>query len=185
MNDEALRALTERVLALERRVRNYRRAGALAVLATAVVLSIGAGRSREEVEARKFVLIGQDGTRRAWLGTEEKGSVGLVVMGKDGAQRATLGVDPLDAAGLELYGRNGEKRFGLAVEGDGAASLAYFEKGSRVRAALNMAGGQGGGIGLVLNDAEGKTRATIGVQRTGSAVIAALDESGRPLWKQP
>lgn len=105
-----LKTLQQRVDRLEREVRRWRLFGpaALALLGLIVLLGATGQKVEDEVRAKSFVLVDQQGR-----------------------QRAVLNVVPLpffDIAGLRLYDQKGRARAALAVAGDGSSALNLYDQ---------------------------------------------------------
>jgi ABC-type amino acid transport substrate-binding protein len=114
---ETLDALAGRVEGLERQNAVLRRAGGAALLALASTLFMApAPAPREEVRARRLMLVDASGKTRASLSTGADGAVTLVLAGADERPRATLGVSAAGAPALTLHDEGGRGRATLGID---------------------------------------------------------------------
>jgi hypothetical protein len=106
MDDQTVAALTQRLEALERRIRHWRRISGIAWIALAAALALNllvlapglfssgtptadpdmadTDTTEEEVRARAFVLVDDDGHPRALLGLRSDGTPALAFSDRDG-----------------------------------------------------------------------------------------------------
>ena len=175
----------------KRRVRRLLIAGAFALACFAVLLAVWAcmpeahaqarARVLQEVRARNFVLVDEKGKRRAGLGIDKDGVVGLGLYDENGELRVALclGEDP----GLTLSDENGQTRAGLGLSEDGPMLILLGRRG-KPRASLSVSKRGAARAGLCLTDANDKPRATLGLSEDGP-VLGLLDENGNAIWKAP
>lgn len=164
MSNIALTSLEQRVSQLEHSARLWRR-GALSLGLLLAFFLLGAIVHRDEQQvsneilARRFVLVDQDGRRRAGLGIA------------DGAAILSL----IDATGVP------RAAFGAAA--NGAPSLTLFDDRARAAVTLRLTADRASGI--LLDDEAGRTRAALGLLPDGSPILALADADGSPLFAQP
>jgi len=157
MDVSTLRALMDRVEALERRNRRLALAGGVVLLALAGLLATGQARpAARTVDAERFVV-------------------------KDarGRPRATLGVDG-DVAALSLYDRDGRARAALQVAGDGTSRLGFFDRDGKSRIVLDAASDGVSTVGFY--DRQGKAHAHLRVEADGTPALGLFDKEGQPIW---
>jgi hypothetical protein len=110
MTEPTLESLARRLERVERGIRRWRVIGSAALVTLAFLVLLGATGQKveDEVRAKSFVLVDQQGR-----------------------QRAVLNVVPLpffDIAGLKLYDQKGRARAALAVAGDGSSALNLYDQ---------------------------------------------------------
>lgn len=125
----------------------------------------------EEVKARRFTLVDENGKPRATLTMLTEGPC-LSLLDENGKKRAGLGVLK-DGPGFSFYDENGKQRARLGVEKDGAC-LSLFDANDKPRVALTMFHDH---PCLGLLDENGKPRASLTVLGDGP-MFALLDENG-------
>ena len=115
-----MRTVEDRLAALERSARRWRAAtfcvAALAGAATMLGAQEKDADVREEVRARKFVLVAPDGTDLgAWAGDKDGVALGM----QSGNQTALFGILPGDGPSLDLQGDKGKIGLLCAKTGPG------------------------------------------------------------------
>jgi len=119
------------------------------------------------LRAREFVLVDQNGKRRAWLGVDHFGP-NLSLYDTNGNTQAHLFAhdSPLRGAGLSLSSH---------TNGQGRAEFGASELGG---AMLDMYGGEYGGSILCLRGADGKLQGVLSASKNGAS-LDLIDENGK------
>jgi hypothetical protein len=165
--------IQERLTALERDVRRWRRSsavgllGALVVIAALVAVRMGAI-GRQVVEAQSFVLIDAQGRRRGELVMEEKGAPSLGLYDASGTRKLRLA---LDADGLPRLSMTGPQKthIWLAVNALGVPEMILHDRQGAQRVELTM--DHTGAPALVLLDAAETARAVFGVDHDAAPAL--------------
>jgi len=116
MTDPTLDVLTQRLDRLERELRRWKVLGGATVVVLGFVLGLGptSAKPPDEVRAKRFILVGQDGKDRAILGSSLDGWPFLSLFGEEGLAK-------LDLEGgwprLGMLGKKGES-IGLSAGPD-------------------------------------------------------------------
>ena len=195
-HEQQIQRLAQRIDHLERAQRWWRTLGLLA-LALGGLLGATARQTPvvlEEVQARAFVLVDQQGTVLARLAPLPQGGPGLGVFDQGRKSRLLLTAEPDGSSGLRLFGRDGKGSIMLAVGANGAPSLRLLDQNWRVRASLGT--WPDGSPYLELVDKDGQARAILGytelvVMPTGTiehrpaSSLVFLNGQGEVLWRMP
>jgi hypothetical protein len=139
---------------LARAKRRFRRLvipGMVIVVCVAVLLWAWARSS--EVQARRFVLVDQNGK-----------------------VRTELSIRPDGGPALRLFDQNGKARVGLRVMTDGTAGIMLCDQNEKIRGQLRILAD--GNLGLILADENGKNRAVLDVHKDGPW-LALADDNGK------
>jgi hypothetical protein len=155
----------ERVRRLEREVRWTRVVGALAVLALACGVLVGAGQDQgrvlDEVKTKRLLVVGDDGKARASLRVEKGGQV----------------------VGLDLIDNKGHPRTRLFL-GDGYGSeLKFHDEKGRVRVTAYAM--QTGAAGISVNDHEQQRAAVLCSSDTNGLLVLYDKGTGKPKFVAP
>jgi hypothetical protein len=194
-----MQLLTQRIVHLERAQRWWRLLGTLALLAVTGLGLLGAAERKEleaaeEIRARSFVLVNQQGEVLARLGSLPQGGPGLGIYDQGRKNRLLLAAEPDGSSGLRLFGRDGQGSIMLAVGANGAPSLRLLDHNWRVRASL--ATWPDGSPYLELADKDGQARAILGytelvampagtIERRPGSSLVFLNGQGEVLWRMP
>ena len=151
--------ITGRLARLERSNRRWKLLATSALALLGLVLFLGARGTTgqpaaEELRARAFVLVDEQGVTLARLGRLPHG-----------------------ALGLGFYDDGRRSRILLSVNEDGASSLSLFSENGRSGALLGAS--RTGGASLRLLDANWKNRATVATWPNGSPFLRFADHNGR------
>ena len=151
-------SICRRLTRLERSNRRWKllAASALALLGMALLLGAKGATTPvvDELRARAFLLVDEQG-----------------------APLARLGRLPHGALGLGFYDDGRRSRILLSVNEDGTSSLNLFSKGGRSGALLSAS--RTGGASLRLLDGNWKNRATVATWPNGSPFLRFADHNGR------
>ena len=109
----------------------------------------------DEIRAKKFVVVDNNGKPRAVLSDLNDGT-GLTLSDKSGKPRVVLSVFN-DGTGLTLFDKNGKGRAGLSIFNDEP--------------------------GLTMADKSGKGRARLGLHRDEPEIVF-FDNNGKTTWSQ-
>jgi hypothetical protein len=197
--EQQMQLLTQRLAHLERAQRWWRLLGALALLVLAGVGLLGAAERKaleaaEEVRARSFILVDQQGGVLARLGPLPQGGRGLGIYDQGRKNQLLLTAEPDGSSGLRLFGRDGQGSIMLAVGANGAPSLRLLDQNWRVRASL--ATWPDGSPYLELVDKDGQARAILGytelmampagtIEHRPTSSLVFLNGRGEVLWRMP
>ena len=151
--------ISRRLTRLERSNQRWKLLATAALALLGVLLFLGAKGSTQqpvadELRARAFVLVDEQGTLLARLGRLPHGVLGL-----------------------GFYDDGRRSRILLSVNEDGTSSLNLFSKGGRSGALLSAS--RTGGASLRLLDANWKSRATIATWPNGAPFLRFADRRGR------
>ena len=164
--------VTQRLDRLERENRWWRALGIVSVAVLGLVVMIGATWSKvpDEVKARKFVLIGEEGKRRGvWWGFD--GVSNLDLLNKDGTEVVLrLSVNPLYGAEVSLGRGVGERLALLAMGADGSPYLRLEDKN---------------GFMAVLGNTELKVTHTGEVRKRPASSLVFFNKDGKVIWSAP
>ncbi|MFQ5911803.1 MAG: hypothetical protein ACE5JS_01315 [Nitrospinota bacterium] len=122
MDGSQMDAVTQRLDRLERENGRWKAVGIIAVAVFALVVSLGAtggggAKVAEEIRAKKFAVVDEDGRERGVFAVTEMGS-GLQLKDVEGRVRAVLMLDA-KGPGLELRDAKGRARTRLGLTRDG------------------------------------------------------------------
>lgn len=154
----------------------------------------GAPRVADELRARSFVLVDQNGTTLAQLGQLPYGARGLGFYDEGRKARLLLSVDPNGEASVSVYGRDGRGSAVVMVGKDGETSLRLLDAQWRVRASL--ATWPDGSPFLHLSDRDGNDRALLTqsdrailpngeIVRHPNSALVLFDAEGTIRWRAP
>ncbi len=194
VTDDILRRLER----LERDNRRWKR-GALALAAGllgALVVGFAGPRDVEDVvEAKRFVLRGDDGKEYATLALDQQGNPNLLLRrekasailtlsgpalhmrGDDGKSSAWIGFDPRGAARMELASEKLRDGIRAVVQPDGSSGVYAVDAEGRERATLEHL--STGTSQLTIRDAKGGIRAHVGLDGKDTSSALLLDSLGR------
>jgi hypothetical protein len=191
-------ALTQRVERLERVSHRWQMIASAAVVVLGVVLLLGTTNHHmpvgQEIQARAFVLVDQQGKPLARLGLLPHGALGLGFYDRGKQSRILLSVEADGSSSVSLFGKDGKGGALLAVSSSGAASLRLIDVNWKSRVAL--ATWPNGAPFLQLADRTGKDRVLLGyndlkVTATGDIVerstpsLILFDHDETILWRAP
>ena len=164
--------VTQRVDRLERENRWWRVIACAAVAVLGLVVLVGAAGSKvpDEVKARKFVLLGEEGKR---LGTwwSIDGTSFLDLHDKNGKVVVLrLSVNPLYGAEVSLGRGVGERLALLAMGADGSPYLRLEDKN---------------GFSAVLGSTNLKQAQTGVIEKRPASSLVFLNKDGEVVWKAP
>lgn len=219
MNELTLDVMMQRVTRLERAHRWWKVLGTGAVAILGLVVLLGAtdrreGRVVQEIRAKQFTLVDEDGKTRAGLFIgkgqmtrfeliNQDGQIHVVLTAgreiaslalgvgmslEDTRAHATFFVKPDGVASLLLGDKFGD-RVGLSKKG-----LGLLDENGKVRAILRLA--TDGTPSLVLTDDNGIDRAVLGhttlkttltdeIQKRSASSLVLFDRDGNVLWRVP
>ena len=162
----------DRLAALERDNRRWKRAGGALALALLASVAIGFTNPRADVvEAERFVLKGADGTELGSLGVDSQGAP-MLLMRKDSAYVALATAAP----GLILRGTDGKRGVFLGVDGAGSTLLELTS--DKLQQGVKLATHADGSSGVYLRDEAGFPRATMEALSTGDAIYTVRADKG-------
>lgn len=152
-------AIARRLTRLERSNRRWRLLATSALALLGIVIFLGAQRTArqpvaDELRARAFLLVDDEG-----------------------APLARLGRLPHGVLGLGFYDDGRRSRILLSVKEDGTSSLNLFSKGGRSGALVSASGT--GGASIRLLDANWKSRATVATWPNGAPFLRFADRNGK------
>lgn len=110
-----LQNILERLSRVERQNRRLKLSGFVFVAGLMTVFIMGQASTPkvpDVIEAREFVLRGQNGARRALLAVASDGSAGIHIYDSDEKRRVALGVLPDGLPDLHLYDQTGKPIWG-------------------------------------------------------------------------
>lgn len=152
--EERLEKVEKELAAAKRQIRRLVIGGAVALVCVAIL--VAASLRPAQVQARKFVLVDENGKTRAMLAVDEDGPR-LRLTDEDGKARAELCVVRTGPV-LNLSDKNGSARAGLCVLKDGPV--------------------------LDLDKGNGKTRALLAVEEGGPG-IRLYGANDKIIWSAP
>jgi len=136
MNQAPLGTLVQRLDRLERHLRRWRVLGIVAMIALGLVFLLGATspKAADEIRAKRFVLVDEDGRVRAMLHLAASRFAGLQLYDQSGRSGAFLFTWPEGGAALTLLDSALKERVNLSVSERGSAALhlASLDKGREV-----------------------------------------------------
>lgn len=160
--------LPQRLTALERDLRRWRRASAVAVLGLlAVIVAVAVLRSTD-LEAESFVLLDAQGRRRGELVMEQNGAPSLGLYDATGARRVRLALDADGLPRLSMTGP-GKTHIWLAIDSSGVPEMVLRDQQGVQRVEMTL--DRTGAPALVLLDAEERTRAVFGVDEQSAPAL--------------
>ncbi len=163
--------LAARVARLEQEIRWWRRLGAGTVLAFGVVALLGASQApvADEVRAKRFTLVDDDGATQAELGVFTAADGGqmprLAFWGKERRLVAQFDAFP----SVNLLAKDEASRVTLSVRDDGDPSLAFVDHAGTTRVILGRADTKAGGE----------------PKQLPVSSLVLFGEDGKPVWKAP
>ena len=164
--------VTQRLDRLDRENRWWKALGVVAVAALGLFVMTGAIWSKvpDEVKARKFVLIGEEGKKRGvWWGHDSVSNLDL--LDKDGREVVIrLSVNPLYGAEVSLGRVRGERLALLAMGADGSPYLRLKDKN---------------GFSAVLGSTNLKQAQTGVIEKRPASSLVFLNKDGEVVWKAP
>ena len=157
--DTGIDIINRRLTRLERSNRRWKLLATCALALLVMVLLLGANGTTQqpvadELRAKAFVLVDEQGTTLARLGQLPHGVLGL-----------------------GFYDDGRRSRILLSVNEDGTSSLNLFSRGGRSGALMSAS--KTGGASLRLLDANWKSRATVATWPNGSPFLRFADHNGR------
>lgn len=162
----------QRLAALERDNRRWKRAGGALALALLASVAIGfTSPTAEIVEAERFVLRGADGTELGSLGVDAQGHP-MLLMRKDSAYAALT----LAAPGLVMRGSDGKRGAYLGIDNAGSTVLELTS--DKLQQGVKLATHEDGSCGVYLRDETGYPRATMETLAAGDAIYTVRGEKG-------
>ena len=168
----------ERLTKLERKNRRLTLGIVLAGLATSLAAAVGMaapGIVPDEVKARKFILVDDDGKGRASLYMSEDGA-GLSLLDANGMTRVLL-VASENGPGLFMFSESGKPSVNLTTRKNAPVSLGLLGENSTSSATLE-ASERGAAVAIWYN--RGKEHAEFGVNNeTGIPTLRLFDAKGR------
>ena len=177
MTDSSHASLEERLERLERQNRRLKRVGGAVLAIVASVYLLGQAQPAANViEAQAFVLVDQNGTKRAELSQFPGGNASLILYGHVGERVVELsGATPI-SPGLVLYDQLGERKVELT------AGLGTF-----IGAHLRLEQGDGSFASLDPRMFTMKTQggSSFGVSLLGGGAFLSLDDAGTAIWSAP
>lgn len=179
-------ALAHRIDRLERENRDLRRKAPIVVVALACVVALvttallpAGSRAADSIEARRFILRGDDGRVRATLATADDGSARLVLQDREGRERLKLTLLDDGSPGLSFVDREGRPRAVLGLLSDETSTLVFADRAGRSRTAIGLSPDESST--LVFADSDGQTRAGIGLDSEGLAAFTLFEDAGPPI----
>jgi hypothetical protein len=158
MNAPTQDPVLQRLARLERAAHWWKLVGGASVVILGLVIWLGASSAKvsDEIQARQFVLLDNEGKARARLGMHpEQGGPYLGLYDKDGKSRAQLIIGSNGSSGLTISSANSpEARASLVVGGAGSALLKLDETDGHIlimaekgKAGAVFDGKDSGGVG--------------------------------------
>lgn len=160
---------------LERQNRWFKALGGAALALAALGLLAGASepsavRAKEEVRARSFTVVDEEGEARGRLHVSDYGSLRLDLYDPEMVLRASLYLGSKGSPALNLFDAKGKMRASLGVRSDGWASLGlYDDKGLRA----------------VLGRTKLEAARSGEVAESPISSLVLFDEGGNVLWRAP
>jgi len=147
------------------------------------LLGFGGGAEPESVvEARRIVLLGEDGQPRGEWSVDEEGNASLVMLDLQQRERMALSVRAQGDPGLSLSNGAGQRRVALGLLADETTSLVFADAAGVPRAVLGLV--RGDAANLLLADAQGVSRIGFGLDGQGVGSVILPDES-EPTQRDP
>lgn len=175
-------ALIFRIERLERENRYWKLGAMLGIVTISFMFFVGAARNdtADEVRAKRFVAVDQDGTPRATL----TGDPGLHFFDKDRRDLVRLVVQVGLGPNLWMMSETAERsRIRLAAQNDGAFMNMNFPVGE-TGSGLGFFGALANGAGLKFH-ADGLRSSSAELLLEDSPALRLRDTTGRILWKAP
>jgi hypothetical protein len=197
--DFQVEAIAGRLMRLERSNRRWKLVATMALAVLGVGMLVGAKRTTrppvaDELRAKAFLLVDDQGTPLARLGRLPHGVLGLGFYDDGRRSRILLSVDDNGSSSLNLFSKAGRSGALLSASGTGGASLRLLDANWKNRAVL--ATWPNGAPFLRFADPNGKDRILMGstelkvkpggelVERSAPAVLF-FDEDESILWQAP
>src|ERR1043166_5500171 len=153
----------------------------------------------EEIQARRLVIVDENGNKHAFFGIMPNGELRLEFVDKTNEPRTWLGVDGIFAPSLSVIGAikkpllefgniegkvpvfvmrdaTGKRRMAATITPDGAPSLVLSDTRGKTRSTLTIS--KDGEPMLMLNDKDGKTRGNLMVKANGTCALDFRDKDG-------
>jgi hypothetical protein len=111
------------------------------------------------VEARRFVLRGEDGSVKAELSTDENDEPRLMLIDSAGVPRVGIRLEG-DLPVIQIFGADGTIRAGLGPDEDGTVAFSLSDEAGKSQLVLGVLH-SGGGPNIVLTDEDGEARVFI------------------------
>ncbi len=135
-----LESLSKRLQKVERQNRTLRITAVAALALIGGVVLVGAAAPKPKtVEAEKFVVLDEQGRKRAELGMSEENSVGLALSDKKGERRAALRLTRLGRPSLVLQDAHGDERAKLDLGVEPSLTLSDKTGAVRLNLGINIA----------------------------------------------
>lgn len=168
MSEEESGTAADQVLAIrlkrvESRLRTYKLLGVTALVVAIAALGLsGLMLGNQRLEARSFVLKGDNDAVLAELATSSDGRPGLY-----------------------FYDQNRKARVWLGVVTDGSPRLVFGDATGQPRASLLLASEYKDQARFHLYDAQGEPRATLGLTAKGAPALEFANDQGKPVFRVP
>jgi len=191
--------ILQRLERLERENRRWKGLVSVTVVICSCFLLLGATnggepRVADELHARSFVLVDQNGTTLAQLGQLPHGTLGLGFYDEGRKARLLLSVEANGESSMSVYGRDGRGSAVVMVGKEGATSLRLLDAQWRIRASL--ATWPDGSPFLHLSDRDGNDRALLTqsdrsilpngeIVRQPNSSLVLFDAEGAVRWRAP
>jgi hypothetical protein len=137
---------------------------------------------QDEVRARSFVLVDDNGKKRARLGVKE-GDAAFALFDAEENPRIMLLTGAATGSQLTIGDAAGKFQANLSVSADNAAALLLNDPAEKQRVGLLVT--PEGASGVQFSDEAGKQRAFLGADTDGSPSAQLSDAAGKTLWKAP
>jgi hypothetical protein len=155
------------------------------MLGLALLMGTSTGKSAktaDEVRAKRFILIDEDGRQRAMLGIETimdnpqaPGSTVLRFYDEKGQSRLSHSLAPGGSASMGIMSVDGRSK-ALLIGGTDIQRIGFFDKNGSALAQLAV--GADGSSNLLLRDSTG-VRAALDVEADGSPALRLYDTNGK------
>ncbi len=193
---ERLRRLEEERAGLGRRLRRVRAIALGAVVLAGGMLALGMRAPNDVVQAKRFVLASEDGTKvRAELKSRD-GSPRLALYDDAGKGRLVFAVSKSGVPLVNFTDADGSTRLAIALGKSGAPSLTMLDQWKTSRVQFGMSEGGASALsfadkdgdkrfsltvgvdapGMIMADAEGRTRVSMAVAKDGMPMILLRDD---------
>lgn len=126
---------------MEARCRAWKRLGTAMAAVVVTAGLAGAAADKPEptiVEAREFVLRGDDGSMRAALAIRPDGTPGLGLFDEQGRVRASLDIGTDGSSGVNLYDNTGTLRAAVAVRADNTPAVGLFDGQGKIQRSIEL-----------------------------------------------
>jgi len=184
MDDATVEGLTQRVERLERANRWWRIGATLLLVGVgaAFLMAASAAKPPDEMAAKKFKLVDDQGNQRGAWGTQPKGATFFELTGRDGRGGIKAIVVPTGEMSLALADINGRPRILMGIGTNNLPAVGLTDESGRPRVGIAVGPSASG---LRLNGGDEAPLAELVVTKDDRVGLAFYGKSGKVVWKAP